>query len=43
MAPQDGHMDGEREMERDMETRVNDLLASGVPPKGLEATLLLLE
>ena len=24
------------EMEREMETQVNDLLASGVPPKGLD-------
>ena len=37
----DGDTDGERETEggteREIETQVKDLLASGVPPKGLEA------
>ena len=38
----DGRRDGETERRRDRETdtRVKDLLASGVPPKGLEARAL---
>jgi len=33
----------ERQTETQTKTQVNEILASGVPPKGLEATCLLLE